>query len=77
MRDRVRFKDVYLTTASVYDDNVAVLVLSVNADLPAEYLGKCRLKVFGQCGEHTFQNDFPLTYNAVTVFPYVGGAKLW
>lgn len=76
VRDQARFKDVYLTTASVYDD-VAVLVLSVNADIPDEYMGKCKLLVNGQCGESVFQAEYSMPFNSATVYPYVKHPALW
>lgn len=76
IREPARFKDVYLTTASVYDE-VAILVLSVNADIPDKYLGKCKLKVFGQCEGHSFAQEYPMPFNSTTVYPYVHNAKLW
>lgn len=76
VRDQARFKDVYLTTASVYDD-VAVLVLSVNADIPDEYIGKCKLTIQGQCCDHRFHAEYPLPFNSTTVYPYVHDARLW
>lgn len=76
VRDEARFKDVYLTTASVYE-NVAVLVLSVNADIPDVYMGKCKLAVNGQCGENAFAAEYPMPFNSTTVYPYVKDAALW
>lgn len=76
VRDEARFKDVYLTTASVYE-NVAVLVLSVNAEIPDEFMGKCKLLVGGRCGEQTFNAEYPMPYNSTTVYPYVNNPNLW
>ena len=76
IREPARFKDVYLTTASVYDD-VAILVLSVNADIPDASLGKCKLRVSGQCEEQSFKEEYPMPFNNATVYPYVYNAKLW
>lgn len=76
LRDQARFKDVYLTTASVCED-VAVLVLSVNADIPDEYMGKCKLLIDGRSGESCFAANYPMPFNSTTVYPYVKNAKLW
>lgn len=76
LRDKVRFDDVYLTTASVYDD-VAVLVLSVNTRQTDEILGRCELRICGRCGGHSFENTYPLPHQSTTVYPYVHNAKLW
>ena len=70
------FDDVYLATARVASD-VAVLVLSVNVDLPDEYYGKCKLTVCGKCGDSEFGYEYPLSFNAATVYPYVSNPKLW
>lgn len=76
VRDKARFKDVYLTTASV-DEDVAVLVFSVNAEIPDEYIGKCKLVINGQCGDACFNAEYPMPFNNATVFPYVKKPKLW
>lgn len=76
LRDAVRFRDVYLTTASVYD-GVAVLVLNVNTQMPREYFGKCELQIDGVCGEHRFSAKYPLPHQSTTVYPYVKNAALW
>ncbi len=74
--DEVRFRDVYLATASV-NDEAAVLVLSCNAVVPDAYIGKCRLRIEGDCEGHHFSSEYPFPYPAATVYPYVYGAKLW
>lgn len=76
LRDKVRFSDVYLTTASVYD-NVAVLVLSVNTQQTDGILGRCELRISGKCKEHSFANTYPLPHQSATVYPYVYDPKLW
>lgn len=76
LREENRIKDVYLAAASVYDD-VAVLVLSVNTTQTDAVLGKCELRICGRCGEHSFENTYPLPHQSTTVYPYVYGAKLW
>lgn len=76
VRDQARFKDVYLTTASVYED-VAILVLSVNAEIPDDYMGRCKLLVSGRCDDGNFSAEYPMPFNNTTVYPYVKNAKLW
>lgn len=75
-QEETRFRDVYLATASVTDD-VAVLVLSCNADIPEAHMGKCTLSIEGICGDHHFFNEYPLPFRSTTVYPYVHGARLW
>lgn len=76
IHDEVFFQDVYLATASVYED-VAVLVLSCNTAMPDEYISKSELRIAGSCKEHSFSAQYPLPYLGTTVYPYVRGAKLW
>lgn len=83
------WKDVYLTETigaeidSVYiataraESDVAVLVVSVNADIPDEYIGKCKLTVSGNSGCSKFSYTYPFSFNTATVYPYVYNPKLW
>ena len=83
------WKDVYLTETigaeidSVYiataraESDVAVLVVSVNADIPDEYIGKCKLTVSGNSGCNKFSYTYPFSFNTATVYPYVYNPKLW
>lgn len=75
-REETEFRDVYLATASVYEE-VAVLVLSCNADVADEYLGACTLRVAGVCGESCFSAEYPMPHCSTTVYPYVSRPKLW
>lgn len=75
-RSATALREVYLATASVYDD-VAVLVLSCNADMADEYLGTCTLRINGVCGDSRFSADYPMPHCAATVYPYVPQPKLW
>ena len=75
-REETEFRDVYLATASVYEE-VAVLVLSCNADVADEYLGACTLRVAGVCGESRFSAEYPMPHCSTTVYPYVSCPKLW
>ena len=68
--------DVYIATARVASD-VAVLVLSVNVDLPDEYYGKCKLTVCGKCDDSEFNYVYPFSFNGATVYSYVRNPKLW
>lgn len=76
LREATRIKDVYLATASVYDD-VAVLVLSCNTAQSDSVLGKCSLQIHGECGDSTFEYAYPLPHLGTTVYPYVHAPKLW
>lgn len=83
------WKDVYLTETigaeidSVYiatahaESDVAVLVVSVNADIPDEYIDKCKLTVSGNSGCNKFSYTYPFSFNTATVYPYVYNPKLW
>lgn len=75
-RENARFKDVYLTTASVYE-NVAVLVLTCNAELPDAVFGKCKLRMEASCGDHQVTLEYPFLHGSTTVYPYIKNAKLW
>lgn len=68
--------DVYISTARA-EQKVAVLVVSVNADIPDEYLGSCTLRISGKCGESKFRSEYPLTFQSATVYPYVKDPVLW
>ncbi len=68
--------EVYLSTARV-EGNLAVLVCSVQATLPDEVYGRCKLNISGVCGEHSFEYEYPFLHCGCTVYPYVNGAKLW
>ncbi len=68
--------DVYIATARAEKD-IAVLVVTINADIPDKYSGKCVLSVSGKCGESEFEYNYPLSFNACTVYPYVKSPKLW
>ena len=74
--NRAEIKDVYLATATVRD-GVAVLVLTCNADIPDEYLGKCELQIEGVCNDSRFSYKYPMPYNSATVYPYVYDPLLW
>lgn len=76
LREDTRIKDVYLATASVYDD-VAVLVLNCNTAQSDSVLGKCSLQIHGECGDSVFDYVYPLPYLGTTVYPYVYAPKLW
>lgn len=68
--------NVYIATARAQSD-VAVLVVSVNADIPDEYIGKCKLTVSGNSGCSEFSYTYPFSFNAATVYPYVYNPELW
>ena len=68
--------DVYIATARAEND-VAVLVVSVNADIPDEYIGKCKLTISGNSGCSKFSYTYPFSFNTATVYPYVYNPKLW
>ena len=68
--------DLYISTARA-DSGVAVLVVSVNAEIPDEYLGSCILQIEGKCGASEFSVEYPFSFNAATVYPYVQDPELW
>lgn len=68
--------DLYIATARA-DEETAVLVVSVNAKLPDEAYGACRLVVGGQCGDSRFESEYPLSFDCTTVYPYVIRPELW
>lgn len=67
---------LYIATARA-ERGLAVLVLSVNAELPSAAYGDCRLVITGQCGDSRFENEYPFSFDCTTVYPYVKHPKLW
>lgn len=76
LREKTEFRDVYLTTASAYDD-LAILAVSCSADIDDTYLGKCTLRISGVCGESLFSQEYPMPHCCASVYPYVHHPKLW
>lgn len=71
-----RIEDLYVTTARAQDD-VAVLVVSLNAVLENEYIGKTKLKIRGVCKDCRFDYEYPMSFTSATVYPYVKAPRLW
>lgn len=70
----VEIKNCYISTCRVSDE-IAVLVVSVNADVP--YGKECILRIVGECVESKFIKEVPFLFNATTVYPYIENPKLW
>lgn len=74
--EKNEFRDVYITTTSVYDD-LAILAVSCSADIDDAYLGRCILRVSGTCGKSRFAQEYPMPHCCASVYPYVHNAKPW
>jgi len=76
LSDGGEITDLYISTCRA-DSDVAVLIVTVNADLPSGMIGRCSLKITGKCGDDGFVKEAPFLFNAATVYPYVYNPKLW
>lgn len=76
IREKNEFRDVYLATTGLYPD-LAILQVCCNVTLEDQYLGRCKLRVSGVCGDSRFQMEYLLPHCSASVYPYVYSPKLW
>ena len=75
-REKIRLENIYLSTVFV-KENLAGLAFHYELKLPAEKFRAYRIRLAGQCKEHSFEFSYPVTYKAATKFPYVENPLLW